>query len=742
MHKSRSGKNSFPTDLEIIEFIETAAGRIDKRQIARGFGLDGEQKRQLKKVLRSLILDGKIQKDHGKKLASSSTLPEVVVLKVTDIDDDGELIAAPDNWQGNAPPPLIYMDAEKPGRGALKPGDKILARLRRDGNQPYKAKTIRTLGHTETRVLGIYTQTNGQGRIRPLDKKSRSELYGRSGDHMDAEPGDLVRAEILNKRTHGLRQAKIIERLGSINDAGAISLMAVIENDLPREFNPKTIKEADAATAAPLSSREDIRHLPLVTIDGADAKDFDDAVWAETDPDNASGWRIIVAIADVSWYVRPGSHLDKQGFERGNSVYFPDRVIPMLPEALSNGWCSLVPDQDRPCLSCEMRIDENGRIQKHRFFRALMRSHARLTYEAFQRALDGHADDVTTPLMDSVVKPLYGAYKALSKWRKDRHSLELDVPEKRVIIGRDGKVSDILERERLESHQLIEEFMISANVAAAETLEKINQPCMYRVHDQPSIEKVESLSQFLQGLGLKFAKGQVVKPIQFNQILRKSADTAHSHMVSQMVLRSQSQAEYSPANIGHFGLSLSKYSHFTSPIRRYADLLVHRALIKGLKLGEGGDVPELTEYTNIAEHLSQTERRAAVAERSSIDRFCASFLENKIGTQFPARINGVTRFGLFVTLHKTGADGLVSLRSMRDDYYDFDEQKHILEGRASGRVFTLGQEVIVTLLEASPITGGMLFELSYDDDEQTGAHKKRHKSGKNRQRSNSKKPKR
>jgi len=740
MPTNKPRKTSFPSDQEILDFIETASGRVDKRQIARAFKLDAEQKKQLKKILRQFILDGKIQKSHGKKVHSASTLPEVTVLRITKIDDDGDLQAIPDNWpdheQADNPPPRIYMDPEKPGQPALRPGDHILARLRREGKGSYRAKTIRKLGHSASSVLGIYSLVNDQGRIQPVDKKLRSEFLVDPMDALDARSGDLVRAEILSRRRHGLRLAKIIEKFGTFGETQTISLISIIENDLPHVFSDQALDEAEAAKAAPLESRVDLRKIPLVTIDGADAKDFDDAVWAEVDPDNPEGWRIIVAIADVSWYVRPESRLDKEAYERGNSVYFPDRVVPMLPEALSNGWCSLVPDEDRPCLAADMRIDRDGRIKNHRFFRGLMRSCARLTYEQVQQARDGNPDEHTAPLMASVITLLYGAYHALSRWRKDRHALELDIPEKRIVMDTDGKVSDILERDRLESHQLIEEFMIAANVAAAETLESRKQPCMYRVHDQPGMDKIEALSQFLQGLGLNFAKGQVVKPIQFNQILKKSLNTPASHMISQMILRSQSQAEYSPNNIGHFGLALSRYCHFTSPIRRYADLLVHRALVAGLGLGEGGDIPKQYEFVEMGEHLSKTERRAVTAERNAIDRFCALFLEDRIGQLFPARINAVTRFGLFVTLDKTGADGLVSLRSMADDYYDFDEQNYRLEGRGTGRVFTLGQRVMVKLLEANPITGGMLFEIAAEDgSDQTQTpfkrkFQKRSKSGK------------
>ena len=462
-----------------------------------------------------------------------------------------------------------------------------------------------------------------------------------------------------------------------------------------------------------MKNRADLRALPLVTNDGADARDFDDAVWAEPDPDrnNPGGWRLLVAIADVAWYVRPGDPLDKEACERGNSVYFPDRVVPMLPEALSNGWCSLVPNEDRPCLAAHLRIDADGNLLSHRFERAMMRSAARLTYTQVQEAREGRPDDDTDPLTDTVIAPLYGAYEALARARKGRGVLELDLAERRVVIGEDGAVVRVETRERFDSHKLIEEFMICANVAAAVGLEEGKRPCVYRVHDQPSRDKLEALHQFLDTLGIKFPRGQVVRAKDLNRILAKAEGRPDARMINEVVLRSQAQAVYDPANIGHFGLALRRYCHFTSPIRRYADLLIHRALIEGLGLGaggQGGDVPDLA---RVSEHISATERRAAAAERDAVDRFTAGYLAEKVGAVFAGRINGVTRFGLFVTLDESGGDGLVPMSSLPDDYYVHDEKNHRLVGRSTRRAFHLGDAVEVRLAEANPITGGLILEM-------------------------------
>ena len=504
---------------------------------------------------------------------------------------------------------------------------------------------------------------------------------------------------------------KITDVLGSLDDPKSVSLISLHENEIPSEFPPAALDQAKAAGPAPLGKRVDLRDLPLVTIDGADARDFDDAVFAEADPDREGGWHLVVAIADVSWYVRPGDALDRSAYERGNSVYFPDRVVPMLPHELSTGWCSLNPKEDRPCLVAHMWIDADGNLKRHRFERALMRSAARLTYEQVQAARDGQTDDTTDVLVKDVITPLYGAYEALARNRSARGVLDLDMAERRVMIDEVGQVTDIVLRARYDSHRLIEEFMITANVAAAETLEKKGLPCMYRVHDQPSPEKVQALGEGLATIGLNLAKGQVMQPQHFNQILKKAHGGPNDRMVQELVLRSQAQAEYSPENIGHFGLALRRYCHFTSPIRRYSDLLVHRALILAGKMGDGGLETDHKDFAEMGQHLSMTEHRAAVAERSAVDRFTTQFLADRVGTIFQGRINGVTRFGLFVTLNDTGADGLIPIRSLPDDYYIHDEAHNRLRGRSSGKTYVMGETVDVLLVEARPLTGGMIFEL-------------------------------
>jgi ribonuclease R len=712
--KGRQKPAPLPSREQVLDFVRNSDGPVGKREIARAFGLRGTDKIPLKAMLKELQQEGLLDRGRGRRVAAPGALPPVGVVEITGIDPDGELLARPVNWPGTATAaPRIVMAPERRGPAAVV-GDRVLARLARQDDGSYEGRTVRRLSERADRVLGVYEVTEKGGFVRPTDRKLRHVLAIPRADSAGAQPGELVLAEPQPGRGYGLQPARIVERLGRTDNPRAISLIAVHAHDIPTAFPPAALAQAEAAQPVTPAGRLDLRRVPLVTIDGADARDFDDAVWAEPDPDagNAGGWHLLVAIADVAHYVRPDDALDRAAYERGNSVYFPDRVVPMLPEALSNDLCSLRPNEDRACLAAQLWIDGHGRLKRHRFDRALMRSAARLTYDQVQAALDGRPDEATGPLLEPVLKPLYGAYRVLAKARKRRGTLEIDLPERQIVLGEDGKVARIAPRPRFDSHKLIEEFMILANVAAAEALEARRQPCMYRVHDAPDPERVQALREFLETLGFNLAKGQVLKPAQFNQILERSAGTPHARMIHELVLRSQAQAQYSPDNIGHFGLALRRYAHFTSPIRRYADLLVHRALIGGFGLGAGGIGPEAgARFPEAGEHISGTERRAVAAERDAADRYIAAFLADRVGAVFPGAISGVTRFGLFVTLDETGADGLIPMRRLSDDYYEHDEARHCLVGRSSGRRFDLGGTVQVRLAEADPVTASLLFDL-------------------------------
>jgi ribonuclease R len=504
----------------------------------------------------------------------------------------------------------------------------------------------------------------------------------------------------------------------------AVSLIAIHAHGIPNEFPPDVLKEAEAARPATLDGREDWRDLPLVTIDPADAKDHDDAVHAvpDEDPGNRGGFVITVAIADVAAYARPGSALDREALERGNSVYFPDRVVPMLPERISNDLCSLRPREDRPALAVRIVVGADGRKRRHSFHRVMMRSAAKLSYEQAQAAVEGRPDGTTAPILDSILKPLWAAYDAVKRARDVREPLFLDLPERKIVLKPDGTVDRIFVPERLEAHRLIEEFMIQANVAAAEVLEKADSDLIYRVHDEPSLEKMRSLGEVLASIGIKLPKEGALKPALFNRILAAVDGSEHQVFINEVVLRSQSQAEYSAENYGHFGLNLRRYAHFTSPIRRYADLIVHRALIRALKLGPDG-LPgntTLQELAEVSARISTAERRAMAAERETVDRLIAHHLADRIGAAFEGRISGVTKAGLFIKLDETGADGFVPASRIGADYYRYEEGNHALKGERTGETYRLGDRVQVELVEAAPVAGALRFELLSDGKFITG----------------------
>ncbi len=702
-----------PSREAILEFVRSSPAPVGRREIAKAFDVRGPERTELRRMLKEMADEGLLDLGRRRKVAAPGGLPEVTVVEITGTDEDGEAVARPAVWRGDGPAPRIVV-LEDRGSGAMGSGDRALVRLERHGENRYIGRVIRRLTRSAPRILGIYqVSADGEGRVRPTDKKARSEITVDRRDAADARPGDLVSVELLPRSRNrlGLPAGRVVERFAGIADPRSFSRIAIQEHDIPDVFPRDVVELAERARPVALGTREDLRDVPLVTIDGEDARDFDDAVFAvaDDDPGNPGGFRLLVAIADVAHYVRPGDPLDREALKRGNSVYFPDRVVPMLPEALSNGLCSLRPDEDRACMAVEIVIDAEGRKRRHRFTRGLMRSRARLTYRQVQAAVDGGD---TAGIPGGVLAPLYGAYRALKQERERRGALELEIPEKRVILDDAGNVVEIGIRDRLDAHMLIEEYMILANVCAAETLEARRQPCMYRVHEDPDPEKVNALADVLESLGIKLAKGQVVRPKTFNAVLAKVKDQAAERMVNEMILRAQAQAHYSPANAGHFGLGLARYAHFTSPIRRYSDLLVHRALIRGLRLGDGAlDGADDDRFAEWGEHISATERRAAAAERQTVDRYLARHLADRVGGQFDGRINGVTRFGLFVTLSETGADGLVPIRSLPDDYYDHDEARHSLTGRFHGRVYRLGDLVEVRLIDADPVSGAVALEI-------------------------------
>ncbi|MHA1571439.1 MAG: ribonuclease R, partial [Alphaproteobacteria bacterium] len=696
-----------PNRDELLTFI-SANGSANRRDIAREFGLRGAQRAALRTILRELEDEGLLEREGRRGVRPAGSLPPVTVIRITHIDADGDPVARPESWDHEEPPPLIYVET-KPGRtGAPGIGDRFLARLSAMPDGSYTAQPMRRLPDGPAQITGVFRPSPQGGRISPLERGSRNEFQVAAADTGGADDGALVMATILPGRRGGLSRAAVTEIIGSIHDPHAISLIAIHAAGIPHTFPEAALVQAKETPPFDTDDRTDLRALPLVTIDGADARDFDDAVFAEPDPEDPEGWHIIVAIADVAWYVRPGDPLDREAYLRGNSVYFPDRVVPMLPEALSNGLCSLRPDEDRPCLAAHLYIGPTGRLRRHRFERAIMRSAARLTYEQAQAAHNGQ--EQLSDIVTQALAPLYEAYAALAGGRRHRGALEIDLPERKVIFGDDHKISQIATQQRLDSHRLVEEFMITANVAAAQALCRRNRPCMYRVHDQPDPDRVEELRTILKEYDLPLARGQVIKPATFNRIIDKVRGEPTERLINQLILRTQSQALYSPDNLGHFGLALRQYAHFTSPIRRYSDLLVHRSLIAALGLGEGG-LNDGADFGESGQHISTTERRATVAERNTMDRYLAAYLADHVGATFAGHIAGVARFGLFVTLGDTGADGLVPISRLPGDFYNHDHQRHALIGQRTGRVFRLGDPVEVRLSEADGLTGSLVLDL-------------------------------
>ena len=700
--------------------------RIAKREIARAFNVKGDDRNALKLLIKDLEADGAIARGR-KTLRVQGRLPALVAADIIERDRDGDLIATPSEWtEAGETPRIVISNPRGKREGGLAPGigARVLMRVEFDADagprQPaYSGRVVKILEKVRPRVLGVYRELEGGGgRALPIEKRGIArEIFIPSGMQDGAVEGDLVALEMLREGGFGLPTARVIEKLGSLKSERAISLISIATHRLPDVFSPAALADAEKARSASMDHREDWRELALVTIDPADAKDHDDAVHAapDDDPANEGGFVLTVAIADVAYYVRPGSALDRDALERGNSVYFPDRVVPMLPERISNDLCSLRPNVDRPALAVRMVLGSDGRKRTHKFHRIMMRSAAKLSYQQAQRAIDGAPDETTAPLVELVLKPLYATYAAMKLEREHRSPLDLDLPERKLILNVDGSLQSVHWPERLDAHKLIEEFMILANVAAAETLEQAQTQLIYRAHDAPSVEKINDLGEFLMTLGVKFARSERVRPSHFNIILARVKGAPSEALVNEVVLRSQAQAEYTHENYGHFGLNLRRYAHFTSPIRRYADLIVHRALIRALKFGEGG-MPDMAtkDLADIAERISQAERRAMAAERETADRLIAAHLSDRVGASFKARIAGATRAGLFVRLAETGADGFIPASTLGADYYRFDETARALIGTRTGETFRLGDTVEVKLVEAAPFAGALRFEMMSD----------------------------
>ncbi|MEY4250692.1 MAG: hypothetical protein RJA87_2325 [Pseudomonadota bacterium] len=712
----------------LLKFLREA-GEAEKADMAKAFGLKGADRRALRMMLKDMEAEGLLGKRGRGGFAEAGALPPVGVADVIEVDTDGDLFVRLVKAGEDAPIVRLAPDPAEKVAGAPRLGERVLVRFERLESGEFEAKLIKKLGQSAHKILGVVRKSlrgpRQEIRVEPVDRRSKESLVLFGPEAEALKDGDLVVAEVGEAAGRfGPKRGRVLEVVGREDQPRAASLIAIHTHGLPTGFSPAAEDEAEAAVAPTLEGRTDLRHVPLVTIDPIDARDHDDAVYAEPDEDpaNPGGWIVWVAIADVAAYVRPGTPLDREARDKGNSVYFPDRVEPMLPERLSNGLCSLREGENRACLAVRMVFNRSGDKIGHKFVRGLMRSAAKLAYEHAQSAIDGEVSDVTGPLLEPVLKPLWAAYACVGQARDRRSPLDIESSERKIEISPEGEVLSIRPRERLTAHRLIEEFMIQANVCAAETLEAPTKgqkrpALIYRVHDTPSQEKVLSLADFLATIGINWSKGEAPRTDRLNRLLIQTKEGPHAEIVNEVVLRSQMQAHYSPDNIGHFGLNLARYAHFTSPIRRYADLVVHRALIRALGLGmDGLTDEEIARLRETAESITASERRAMAAEREATDRYVAAFLSDRVGAEFDGRITGVTRFGLFVRLGEIGADGLAPVSSLGDEYFVHDDKAHCLIGERSGKRWRLGARVRVKLLEATPITGGLLFEVLSDPE--------------------------
>ena len=699
-----------PTRKQILDFIQNSTEPAGKREISRHFGLKGNEKIQLKALLKDMAEEGLID---GKRTAfhKMGGLPKVTVLRVIDIDE-GEAIAVPDTWQPDdaTPPPRIRLIER--GRGsALRKGDRVLSRTEESATG-WRAFPMKKLELRADQILGV-VEIDGGGKpwLAPVDKRIRNSSP--ISDLGEAKAGELVLGVPIGRSARP--SVKVTEVLGEPLAPKSFSLIAIHKHGIPNHFIEEVLEEAQVSARLPLSAdhREDLRHLPIVAIDPSDARDHDDAIWAQ--PDGQGGFDALVAIADVSFYVRPGGQIDREARRRGNSVYFPDRVVPMLPEVLSADVCSLRSGEDRAAMACHMKIDAEGKITDWRFTRAIVRIDEVIAYEEAQARIDeGRAQDHLTNL--------WAAWKALATARSNRDPLELELPERRVKLDEKGRITEIAIRERLDAHRVVEDFMIAANVAAAKALEAKTAPVVYRIHETPSREKLMALKDYLATFGKKLAMGQVITPSLFNRMLKDVTDETEKALIMEAVLRSQTQAYYGPANAGHFGLALASYAHFTSPIRRYADLLVHRALVDAYGLEQPkpkADIPALSglserdreDLGRISDAISQAERRAMEAERETIDRYVAAWLASRVGEVFDTRITGVQKFGFFATIVGLGGDGLVPVSTLGDERFTYDEKAQVLVGDETGTTFAIGQILKLRLAEANPLTGALKYEL-------------------------------
>jgi len=698
-----------PDRVEIMDCLDHAGRPLQRKELIKALKVKGDDSREiLRRRLRAMVRDGQLVKNRVGAFGLASRM-DLIKGRVT-AHPDGYGFLVPDEGGDD-----LYLSPRE-----MRPvlhGDRVLASLvgvdhrgRREG----KVKEVLERAH-ET-IVGRFVEESGVALVVPDETRISQDVLIPLKDTMDAQPGQVVVAAIVQQPTN--RQpplGRIVQILGDLGDPGMATDIALHNFGIPTEW-PDGVEAAagafgDTVPEAMKDGRKDLRDLPLVTIDGADARDFDDAVFARP---VRKGWRLLVAIADVSSYVEPGTALDEEAINRATSVYFPNRVVPMLPEALSNGLCSLKPQEDRLCLACDMTVDEEGVVQRSRFVSAVMNSHARLTYDQVWTYLQGGELPFQAPRpgVSESLDALYELYRVLRKARSRRGAIDFESQEIRFVFNEQGEVSDLKPTQRHDAHKLIEECMILANVEAAKFLQKRKLSAPFRVHAPPPVMKLESLEAFLGAKGIRRTWKDQPTPKDFEKIVEQVRGRPDEKLIMAVLLRSQALAVYKPDNGGHFGLALAAYTHFTSPIRRYPDLLVHRAIHHAVARGDKPAYPYSFEVMDrLCEQCSHRSRRAEEAERDVHDRLKCLYMEQHIGMEFAGIVSGVTSFGLFVELDHGNVSGLVHVTTLPNDYYHFDPVRHQLQGERSGRQFQLADPIRVRVKEVNVEDRKIDFEL-------------------------------
>ncbi len=710
-NKKKKRKNIIISKESILDLLKEAGHPLFMREIVHFLHTPPEQKQIVKRLVKDLLRKGQVILLKGNRYGLTRQMK--LVTGILTVHPDGFGFVQPEEPEQ----PDVFIPPRKL-KGAVH-GDLVTARIERDSPKGPEGAVIRIIERKVKEVVGIFHTGKNLGVVIPENERLHTEILIPNPKKYGEIDGQAVIARILHfSRTGTTAEGEIIKVLGDPNDIEVQSRIVINKYQLPHEFSKKAKIQAREIPARveenDLSGRKDIRQLPLVTIDGEDARDFDDAVHVKK---TAKSFILTVAIADVSHYVEKNSPLDVDAVQRGTSVYFPDRVIPMLPERLSNGICSLVPDEDRLAMVAKIYFDHSGEVRKSTFFKAVIKSHQRFTYKKVQRLLDGRDKDLHRKYSRFIktLNQMAELAKLLMDKRRQRGSIDFDLPESEVILGLTGELEAIVKRERSMAHRLIEEFMIAANEAVARFLSQRSIPTLYRIHEPPEREKIEDLVGFLRSLGHNVKAPKKISPFWCQKILGMVEGRPEEYVVNSMLLRTMNQAVYSPENKGHFGLASPTYLHFTSPIRRYPDLIVHRVLKGNLRRVRKRQVYKNEELSVLGQKLSQEERNAMEAEREMLDRLKVRYMEDKIGETFHGIISSVTSFGMFVELKEILISGLVRLVDMADDYYEFDGRRHILRGRRTGKTYRLGQEVTLRLISVNKARRHINFEIIQEE---------------------------